>query len=420
MRIKGSVFLSISFLIVIIFSNVQGVLEENRIQTKGEQNYGLNDYEAVGTYLGLDGSTYTLQSQYEGNYLLIDAFATWCVPCRKATADIQKLQDLNYNLSIISVSVSPSTDTINVVKNYKAEHNIDWEIGIDVNNSFDSFFQIAVIPTLVLVDPTGKILYQQQGVGDTSDEKLIDNVRINLGEQASSSFSIQNQNLLLTLAALLGVGLLTSFSPCLFPLMPTYLSLLSSEKNSATKSKQLLSILSLGIGIFIVFAGLTLLYSFSLHAIFSIFLNQYIVFAIIQGSILILLGILTIFTPKFITNIKMPDWLNEKVTKEQANPIFSSFLIGLFYTVIAAPCALSYFIFSWTALAAFNSVLIQVIGSLIFTLGTLIPFFILALFIPKLKATTQKRIHKGSTYFKYIIGFILFCSGIWLITQIYI
>ncbi|RMG36709.1 MAG: cytochrome c biogenesis protein CcdA [Methanobacteriota archaeon] len=211
------------------------------------------------------------------------------------------------------------------------------------------------------------------------------------------------------------LGILTALSPCLFPLLPSYLAIIAREK----QNNRLYVFFSL---IFLL-AGLMLVYTiFGLVASALVSMTKFILknsaaFAIFQGLLLIVIGAFMVWTPSFVTNLQTPNLLNRifSVEEETSLPVVS-FLIGVSFTLIAAPCAASYFLFSWTQ-ASLLSLPEKILSYGLFTAGASIPFLVIALLTPELKATFIKDLNKSSNIIKKFVGVIVIFSGIWLISS---
>ncbi len=210
------------------------------------------------------------------------------------------------------------------------------------------------------------------------------------------------------------IGFLTSLSPCLFPLMPSYLAILAKNKQNST-FHAILSVLSMMAGLLIVYTLFGLIASTIISFSEFVLANQS-AFFIFQGLLLIAIGILLIHSPQIIRRIPIPKFVDNMLYGEQTenNILYTSFLIGLFFTFIAAPCAASYFLLSWSS-AAFLPFPERLLSFLFFTLGASVPFAVMALLVPELKATFIQSLNKSSELLQKIVGAVVILSGLWLI-----
>ncbi len=140
-------------------------------------NYGIKvgDYAPDFTVTEVGGMTFKL-SNYRGNVVILDLMATWCTPCGQ---EMQYLNDIYYSytgVTIISVDIE-SSDTNDVLAQYKANHQANWAFALDKrdavtaggtgDNSLGITYQAYSIPSLYIIDQNGKIAYQNTGVTDS-------------------------------------------------------------------------------------------------------------------------------------------------------------------------------------------------------------------------------------------------------------
>jgi thiol-disulfide isomerase/thioredoxin len=119
----------------------------------------------------LDGSPMSVASE-KGNVVFLNVWATWCGPCRFETPELQSLQT-QYSangLKVIGVSVDEG-DT-EAVKTFVAEQKITYPIAVDPEGRIANLVQTTVLPTSLLIDRTGKIVWRQIGAVMPNDAKL--------------------------------------------------------------------------------------------------------------------------------------------------------------------------------------------------------------------------------------------------------
>ena len=215
------------------------------------------------------------------------------------------------------------------------------------------------------------------------------------------------------------LGLSASFAPCLFPVLPTFMAYLikdnEGDENTSSALRGTLAALSVVLGIMTVFFILNLILSVLGNQLNLYLSSHYLQFRFIQGAILVILGILLAmkldfnfgFLSKFTTKS------NEIITSG-SNPYIQSFLIGLFFAVLAAPCAFIVFFTYFSYIIANPGFLNAILLTLAFSFGAGIPFFILGGLVPELKSTVLD--HK-TLIFKYlpiITGLIIAIVGVYL------
>jgi thiol-disulfide isomerase/thioredoxin len=119
----------------------------------------------------LDGKPLNLASE-KGSVVFLNVWATWCGPCRFETPELQALQNqyAANGLKVIGVSVDEG-DTA-AVKTFVAEQKITYPIALDPEGRIANLVQTTVLPTSLLIDRKGKIVWRQIGAIMPNDTKL--------------------------------------------------------------------------------------------------------------------------------------------------------------------------------------------------------------------------------------------------------
>lgn len=213
------------------------------------------------------------------------------------------------------------------------------------------------------------------------------------------------------IASFLG-GILTFVSPCILPLIPSYMSYISGVGLKDTKNydrkRVLFSAFLFTLGFSIVF----FLFGLAMANLIENFFN-YTIVRYISGGIVILFGLhfLGIFKFNFLYKTKH---LNlEKLEKNKSLKLFSPLIFGIGFAAGWTPCT-GPIISAIGFLAAANESL-AVFSLLSFVIGLAIPFLVLALFLD----SGLKFIRKIKRYMKtieVISGLFLITVGILIMT----
>lgn len=99
-------------------------------------------------------------NELKGKYLLIDFWASWCMPCRVANKKMVKLFNTadSSKLKIVAVSIDNSkSDWLRAIKNDKLEYTqLISPLGFD--SEIINKFGVDAIPAKFLFDPSGKLI----------------------------------------------------------------------------------------------------------------------------------------------------------------------------------------------------------------------------------------------------------------------
>lgn len=103
----------------------------------------------------LDGETVSL-SDFKGEKVLLNFWATWCPPCRAEMPDMQKFHE-NKDVVILAVDLTMSeTDPENVPK-FVEEFGVTFRVLMDDQEDVATLYEIQPIPTSYLIDSNGII-----------------------------------------------------------------------------------------------------------------------------------------------------------------------------------------------------------------------------------------------------------------------
>ena len=114
-------------------------------------------------------------SNYKGNILLLNFWATWCAPCKEEMPSLDLLKsnkDLN-NLKIFPVNVGQ--DNVKKAKKFFDDLNIkNLDLYFDENINLTKKFALRGIPTSVLLNKNGKEFARVIGSIDFNEENFIE------------------------------------------------------------------------------------------------------------------------------------------------------------------------------------------------------------------------------------------------------
>ena len=119
----------------------------------------------------LDGKPLNLANE-KGNVVFLNVWATWCGPCRFETPELQALQNQYAASGLKVIGVSVDEGEVDAVKTFVAEQKITYPIAVDPEGRIATLLQTTVLPTSLLIDRHGKIVWRQIGAVMPNDTKL--------------------------------------------------------------------------------------------------------------------------------------------------------------------------------------------------------------------------------------------------------
>jgi thiol-disulfide isomerase/thioredoxin len=150
------VILSVFSLILLSFGNLPAPIVDP-LETNTALSEGL-DFK-----IQLLDESEVMLSDYIGEPIILDLFATWCVPCLTQISHLQTIHSQYPNVRILSISVY-SGDTLSQLNDYKADHGMNWVVGRDISGQALSIYQASSIPTMAFFDANAILKHREIGV----------------------------------------------------------------------------------------------------------------------------------------------------------------------------------------------------------------------------------------------------------------
>jgi cytochrome c biogenesis protein CcmG/thiol:disulfide interchange protein DsbE len=118
----------------------------------------------------LDGKDFDLVSLL-GKPVIIDFWATWCMPCRKSMPQVAKLYEEFKAMGLNLVSVSLDEDPADAAR-FVMQRKYSWTMVADPSSSSSRDWGESAIPRVVLIGKDGKVWFDVQGFDDEEEPKL--------------------------------------------------------------------------------------------------------------------------------------------------------------------------------------------------------------------------------------------------------
>lgn len=105
---------------------------------------------------------------------IIDFWATWCKPCTQLMPKLNDIKDKwSDDIEIIGISID-GPRSMNKVRPFVTTMGIKYPILLDPNQEVSGDLSISIVPSLLLVNSKGEVLWSHEGYA-LGDEVKIDN-----------------------------------------------------------------------------------------------------------------------------------------------------------------------------------------------------------------------------------------------------
>ncbi len=123
----------------------------------------------------LNGNQHQL-SDYHGQVVIINFWATWCPPCRAEMPSMQRAwaQLEEEDILMFGINVGEDEDTI---FQFTANYPVEFPLLMDSDSSVINQWPVNGLPTTFVIDPKGRIIYRAVGGREWDAPELLALVR---------------------------------------------------------------------------------------------------------------------------------------------------------------------------------------------------------------------------------------------------
>lgn len=111
----------------------------------------------------LDGNQVML-SGLKGKAILINFWASWCVPCREETPELVNAYNTHHAEGLVILGINmTSIDIVSDAKSFVAEFQIPYPVPLDRDGKVAGLYRVSGIPTSFFINRQGTITHIQIG-----------------------------------------------------------------------------------------------------------------------------------------------------------------------------------------------------------------------------------------------------------------
>jgi thiol-disulfide isomerase/thioredoxin len=134
---------------------------------------------AESSYPQNEGALFNLE-QYRGKVVLLDFWASWCVPCRAAFPWLNKMHQKYHDLGFEIVAVNLDEDRAQA-EAFLGKIPANFTIAYDPKGELAKMYQLQGMPASYLIDKEGKILKSHIGFLDSETQMRESEIKQALG-----------------------------------------------------------------------------------------------------------------------------------------------------------------------------------------------------------------------------------------------
>lgn len=236
---------------------------------------------------------------------------------------------------------------------------------------------------------------------------------ISISQPKSSLFNLNidfnTNSLFLIFILVFFAGVLTSFTPCIFPLIPITLTIIKNN-SSLGRFQSFIKTLTFVLGIALTYAVLGLIAASTGTFFGSLLSNVYVLAAISMIYFLMALSMFGLFEFQFFSK------LQNKFSKVSTQSFLGIFVFGMITGIFASPCVGPVLVAILTYAAQTKNLLYSFAMLFIYALGLGQIFLILSLF-----SNLIDRLPRSGRWLngvKYFLGFLLLLAGLYFLNPV--
>jgi thiol-disulfide isomerase/thioredoxin len=122
----------------------------------------------------LDGRRHRL-ADYRGKVVLVNFWATWCVPCRDEMPSIQRLKDRLADKPFVVLAVNLDEPEARV-RTFLSQMKVDFTVLLDPEKKAAKAWKARILPASFVIGPDGRIRYSVVGELDWGHDRVVSRI----------------------------------------------------------------------------------------------------------------------------------------------------------------------------------------------------------------------------------------------------
>lgn len=115
-------------------------------------------------------------SDYRGQVVMLNFWASWCGPCRQEMPIMEKFYKRYKKLGFVILGVNVEEDS-SKANGYLRDIRVSFPILYDNTNSTSKLYNVNAMPTTVMIDRNGKMRYLHEGFKSGTEKEYKKEIR---------------------------------------------------------------------------------------------------------------------------------------------------------------------------------------------------------------------------------------------------
>ena len=167
-RVGLFIFLFVASVVLLFEHFNEGPFQLDKIKALNDSNsvFMAPDF----TLINLKGNREGL-GDYRGNVLLLNLWATWCVPCRIEMKSFETLYRRYRSQGLTILAVSIDKNSLDKVKRFVEERQLSFPVLIDKNQKVEKLYPSPTIPATFVINRKGFLVTKVDGAKNWETEE---------------------------------------------------------------------------------------------------------------------------------------------------------------------------------------------------------------------------------------------------------
>ena len=166
-------------------------------------------------------------SDLEGQVVLVNVWATWCLECLEEMPYLNELNKEYSSMGLKTISLSIDTHSPDYVKSFADDMEMTTEIWYDPQNNASREFRMMGPPITLILNEKGELVHEWKGpIFEGTDVEMRIESALGITSAEESQQQIEEFELSqmdqINIGIAFAAGLLSFLSPCVLPLIPAY------------------------------------------------------------------------------------------------------------------------------------------------------------------------------------------------------